>query len=416
MVDLTLANAFSPAREAKDPWRFAGRNKEIEDLLIALESDGVHIVLYGERGVGKSSIAYQLEKIATGDNSLLVKENIALDKKFNFEAVYFTCDDSIKSLNDLFRRLLSDHDGLSRFIPEIVKSRTTKYTETPKFDVKIVSLEGKRERSSEIINLIPDNDITGLFVSTLRKAETDCGKKDGLIVLIDEFDRIGCVAGFASVIKALSNVKVKFVITGISNNVHNLVGEHESIGRQLAGGVVYVPPMSSNDLDEIFETVEGKLKKRYKFEMSARLFAIGLSRGHPYYVHLLGKHSLIQARKEGRSIIDEGLMRRVWSDIANNNAAPVQEHNYRKVAGNPTREMIVKMLAAMETDVFVTSKVYPILASELKVSSSTVSKYIRSLCNDFFVFEQIGAKQYRFTDSMFRAYAASRPFLVDKDK
>ncbi len=412
MINLSLANIFSPAQETCSPSRFAGRRDKLTDLIYALESKGVHVVIYGDRGVGKSSIARQIENISRGNNSLLKRENLKIRKNFDFHTFYFTCDDSISSLEQLFQRLLSDPSCLESYIPFSDAKKSYRTTEKPKFDVKIVSLEGARERSIDKTRPIPNGDITGLFVSAIKNAAESCGNEDGLLVILDEFDRISSPLGFASIVKALSTVKVKFVITGISDSVHELVGDHESIGRQLAGGIVHVPPMSPNELNQIFDIAEKQLSDEFCFDNSARLFAINLSRGHPFFIHLIGKYSLILADKIGTKVVDEGLMRRAWADIAESKAAPIQEHYYRKVAGiSQTRELIVKMLASLETDFFFTSNVYPILCDELNISSSVVSKHIRSLCKEAGVIQEVGRRQYRFMDSMFRAYAAARPAL-----
>jgi Cdc6-like AAA superfamily ATPase len=411
-MDLSLANVFSPAQEAIAPSQFAGRKVELSNLLFALESNGVHVVIYGDRGVGKSSIARQIENISSGNNELLKKENIPINKRFDFHTIYFTCDDSITELDELFLRLLTDQSCLSQFVPYQETKKSQKNTEKPKFDIKLISLEGSRERSIDQVRTLPTADITGLFISTLKNAERTCGKSDGLLIVLDEFDRIGSVSGFASMLKALSGVRIKFVVTGISNSVHDLVGEHESIGRQLAGGIIHVPPMQSNEMDEIFDIAEAQLKYKYRFETNGRLFAINLSRGHPFYIHLIGKHSLIQAEREGLPIIDEGLMRRAWAEIAVSRAAPIQEQCYREVAGcSFKREMIMKMLASLESDTFFTKNVYPLLAEALKISTGVVSNHVRCLCNVHNVIQEVGRRQYRFSDSMFRAYAAARPML-----
>lgn len=65
-MDFKLANAFLPTKETEDPERFAGRRDELATVAYALASNGAHLVIYGERGVGKSSLARQIQHLAGG--------------------------------------------------------------------------------------------------------------------------------------------------------------------------------------------------------------------------------------------------------------------------------------------------------------------------------------------------------------
>ncbi len=54
MINPSLA--FTPAQVIDDPERFAGRQRELQELAEALEIPGGHIMVYGNRGIGKSSL------------------------------------------------------------------------------------------------------------------------------------------------------------------------------------------------------------------------------------------------------------------------------------------------------------------------------------------------------------------------
>jgi len=66
-VPIDIMNVFTPALAIGDPARFAGRQEQLDAVSIALQSEGTQIVIYGNRGVGKSSLARQLAGIAQGD-------------------------------------------------------------------------------------------------------------------------------------------------------------------------------------------------------------------------------------------------------------------------------------------------------------------------------------------------------------
>jgi predicted ATPase len=71
MTKISPVNVFLPAAEIGEIERFAGRTPELQTLARALESEGVHIVMFGNRGVGKSSLARQLEAMAQNGPAVL---------------------------------------------------------------------------------------------------------------------------------------------------------------------------------------------------------------------------------------------------------------------------------------------------------------------------------------------------------
>ncbi len=66
-----ILNAFKPNSEVELPAGFAGRKDQIRQLTDALLTDRSCPVIYGDRGLGKNSLALQLARIALGDTELL---------------------------------------------------------------------------------------------------------------------------------------------------------------------------------------------------------------------------------------------------------------------------------------------------------------------------------------------------------
>ncbi|WP_185803269.1 ATP-binding protein [Pontivivens nitratireducens] len=52
-----LSKNFTPSSEIKDPKRLIGRQKNLKNIRRALSSESRHVFIYGERGVGKTSLA-----------------------------------------------------------------------------------------------------------------------------------------------------------------------------------------------------------------------------------------------------------------------------------------------------------------------------------------------------------------------
>jgi ABC-type transport system involved in cytochrome bd biosynthesis fused ATPase/permease subunit len=58
-----LRVAFTPHAPVNEPAVFRGRLPQIRSSIDAITTPGLHVVLYGERGVGKTSLASVLTKI-----------------------------------------------------------------------------------------------------------------------------------------------------------------------------------------------------------------------------------------------------------------------------------------------------------------------------------------------------------------
>jgi AAA+ ATPase superfamily predicted ATPase len=111
-----VLNAFQPAHAMEHPARFAGRKSIISELTDALRTEGLCPLIYGERGVGKTSIANQIERIALGDVELLSNlglQDRALPEGSRFAAFYLQCTDGIQDCEGLLQRVINLADGFT---------------------------------------------------------------------------------------------------------------------------------------------------------------------------------------------------------------------------------------------------------------------------------------------------------------
>lgn len=413
MSETSPINVFTPAQEIKDTERFAGRDEELTALSTALQSDGAQIVIYGQRGVGKSSLARQLTKLATNDKEVVSRLKQPPFEPLDFVPVYISCDDSIKNIDLLMLRLLSDDEALAPWIPFKVVEKKTGGEIGSKFSIKVVELGGKKtdaitERAQEI-----ESDIVSVFTSACRQVVKTGVGKHGLLIVIDEFDRIKNRDGLASLLKTLGPERVTFALVGVATTVQDLVTEHESVARQLADGSVHVKPMRDEELSEIFDRAETLLDKKQIFDMSARNWIIKIARGHPFYVHLVGKHALLRAISANASVITEDIAKEALSEIALKGSAPVQEATYKTAIGHSyTREVILKRFAARSEEEIHTTELYAGIGRELGIESGTVSVYVGHLGSEKYgaVLSKTRERYYQFSDSVFKAYASARPF------
>src|SRR6185436_12759268 len=127
-----LDKAFSPAEEIETPERFAGRLPQLRQALRALRVARASFLIYGHRGVGKTSFAKQVQHIAAGNNELV--EALGLQEEipstgFSHPTAYFSCNDFVLDVPGLLQTMLTDNDrvyGLGRYLEDtILAQRTT---------------------------------------------------------------------------------------------------------------------------------------------------------------------------------------------------------------------------------------------------------------------------------------------------
>jgi hypothetical protein len=105
-----LMSAFHPAKEVDDPDLFAGRGREVTTLTDGLHVEGSCPIIYGDRGLGKTSLATQIKYIAMGDTELLESLKIparALGEENQFLTFLVTCTDSTRNFRGLLQLLIN---------------------------------------------------------------------------------------------------------------------------------------------------------------------------------------------------------------------------------------------------------------------------------------------------------------------
>jgi len=206
----------------KDVNRFVGRTDSVRDCVKALSAPLGLLAIYGKRGVGKSSLLRQVQKLALGDYTLVKKAGIFHElptRPRKYVTVFYTCDSMIRDGTDFLTRLCNDQDeqdGLLRLVPndgkDLVEFSRTDETGVG-IDLKVANWGGKGIDSSKYARTVP-GDIVQTFRNYVQSIVTHVVKKkmgrDALLILLDEFDVILDKGGLGSLIKTLSSENVKF--------------------------------------------------------------------------------------------------------------------------------------------------------------------------------------------------------------
>ncbi|MBK04877.1 MAG: hypothetical protein CL920_13465 [Deltaproteobacteria bacterium] len=345
----------------KSPDRFVGRTNLVMSCLRVLNSEHSLIVIYGKRGVGKSSLLRQIQQIATGDFTLPKKMSLQYlisEKQRKYLTVYYQCDSLIDGCDELLLRLVNDQDGedgLLRLVPddgkELVEFSRAKSVNAGA-DLKIVKWGTQGVETSRYARTVPGDVVQTFrnFLNSIITHQLNKYGKDGILILIDEFDVIKNKHGIGSLIKSLTSDKIKFAICGIADDVSSLVEDHHSVERLLEEGSMPVLQMPHSECLQILNRAEELFDNEIKFVGEAKEKISQLSSGYPYLVQLFGKACIHELNKYGKSEVDEFVLNAVLNAIKKGEAFPSLETKYQRAIGNSEQRQLLLHLLSEEED------------------------------------------------------------------
>jgi len=228
----SVARAFTPSTPVSQLDMLAGRYDQIVAVINAVSQAGQHVGLYGERGVGKTSLANVLAELFDAQGMP------------HYQAALVNCateDDYASLWQNIFREL---------------------------------RVELEEDPAPEAI----------------RRALADIDPPP--LVVIDELDRFEDDEGLtlmADTVKTLSDhaVPATLVFVGVARSLGDLMGEHQSIVRNLIQ--IEMPRMSHKELREILDRNCEHAQITVSDSASDKIAV--LSEGLPHYTHLLGLHA-----------------------------------------------------------------------------------------------------------------------------
>lgn len=263
---LKATELFSPRTPIATQELFAGRYDQIQKLQNTIAQRGAHAIVYGERGVGKTSLA-NVAPIAYCVHHDAPMESVVPAR--------INCDGT-DSFDALWRKVFQSIELSSSHAP-------------------IGFLQTAEHETMSLLEWLGDTD--EFTPGKVQRVLKSFGDDFQFIVTLDEFDRLpnGEVPRLmADTIKSLSDnqVRATIVVVGVGDSVPALVQGHESVGRHLIE--VPLPRMDRNEVERIV-TDRLKLLDEMEIESSALKTISLVCTGLPYFTHLLGQNAVYNA-------------------------------------------------------------------------------------------------------------------------
>jgi Cdc6-like AAA superfamily ATPase len=310
-LDFEIMQLFSPATPINEAELFAGRGTQVVRMIEAMSERGRHAVLYGERGVGKTSLA-SIFHMLIGDKRRRI---FPIRKQAG----------PIDTFVTLWRRVFED-----------IEITETNPDGQPR----------ARNLAEQYIGAItPDNIVKELSNFSLNHIP---------VIIIDEFDQLKNSRArqlISHTMKSLSDagINATIVLVGVADDIDALVADHASIERNLTE--IKMPRMSKEEMNQILDKRLPKVGM--KIDGDAKWKIITLARGLPTYVHQLGRDAARRAvARKKMFVIEEDVNEAIkmlvqQSDQTTNKAYNLAVHSNKK---NNLYKQVLLAAAICQTD------------------------------------------------------------------
>lgn len=274
-----LGMLLSPSRPIHDVEYLKGRDKELDTIKKSLYAPGRNVFIYGDRGVGKSSLG----------------QTAAIQYQNSETLPIFASGSPDDTFNSIIGNIISQAIGQRRI------------DATNRFERQAVELNGMK--------FIEGHATTGIDLAAAIRSVGDAvellsqiaGPSERRSVVIDEFDTISDAAErnkFAALLKQMGDrsINIKFIFTGIGRSLTELLGAHQSAYRQLE--TVELPRLGWDARREIVRSTVESFGIGLNDDVNWRIAMV--SDGFPYYIHLVTEKILWAAYSAEEPITEIG--------------------------------------------------------------------------------------------------------------
>ena|SRR3990167_1371163 len=305
-LEFNARQLFTPSAPISAADLFTGRSEQIQRLINAVADPGRHAVLYGERGVGKTSLGNTFHELIGSVGIFPIRQQSSPG------------DDYTSLWKKVFREIVFEIKDPGNYGKEV----TEKFTIADKYESVITPDDVVRELRKSPFSKIP-------------------------VIIFDEFDKIKNTNAkqlMAHTIKALSDsgVNVTVLLIGVADDITTLVEEHQSVSRNIEE--IKMPRMNKNELNAILDQRLPKLG--IKIDPDARWKIVTLSRGLPEYIHSLGRDSTIQAIREKKKLITEAHVGNAINELISQSDRSINNAYKKAILSNKKNALYREVLLA----------------------------------------------------------------------
>ncbi|VWX53326.1 ATP-binding protein [Novosphingobium sp. 9U] len=249
---------FGANQPVENPRDLFGRARELDLLCTSVIDSGMHAVIFGPRGSGKTSLVRVFGDLADQRGATVLYQSCAGGSGFG----------------DLVLPYLDDLDASTFGMTE--------------------------DDFADAVAALRDLPTPRAFASLLVRAS-----RDDLILILDEFDRLDAEtkAQLALLVKLLSDMRARarIVCVGISSDVAELIDVHASVRRHLVP--VGLSPLDDGEVESFIDTTSRAIG------LTVLSPALSLLRwlvcGSPYHMRLFSLHTCLHAIEHDRRYADE---------------------------------------------------------------------------------------------------------------
>lgn len=356
-----ISQVFSPGAPIDESDLFAGRVDQLKDLISAVNQRGQHAIIFGERGVGKTSLANTFTMFMHRPASRAIARRVNCDNVTNFQ--------------NLWRKVFDELE----------------------LDVPVSKDTG------------PDD---------IRRSLAVISTASRPIIVLDEFDRLtpGRTAGLiADTIKSLSDhsVNATIILVGVADSVSELLRGHASVGRALVE--IPMPRMSDEEIEEILD----KRASRLDMKMSDRVRRqiVRYSQGLPHYAHLIGLNAFQEAASDRTKKVMPDHLKRSIDKCISKAQQTIKDAYYRATSSprpdNLFKEVLLACSVAEADDLgfFAASDVVSPMSTIMddRYEIPSFARHLKEFCSSErgAILERRGEPRkyrYRFRDPLMRPY------------
>ena len=303
-----LPKAFTPHQPISLPGLLSGRLDLLYRIQDSVNTQGLHVVLYGDRGTGKTSLAKVVAYLS---------QEPADDFGRRCVLVSCTAQDTYPTI---WRKVGQ----------EVLMSQR----QLGLNQVNTLQIVGRLDVDNSIMN---PNDARIMLE----------GLNHPTVLVFDEFDRIGdqeTQSLMADTIKGFSdaNVRSTLIFVGVGKSLSDLLHEHLSISRNIAQ--VRVDPMEVAELRQIIQ--KGCETVGLTFENELDLEIAKLSQGYPHYTHLLGLWTGRKAIETGQNQLSFDNLEQAIPAVLQNAEGGLQEQYERAIGSSKKTALFRQVLLA----------------------------------------------------------------------